>query len=68
MKTTALELRFNLTTGLLSILANVFFTRLLVGNFRVPYLAANLMAIAITSIGNFLVSEYVVFRPRESRG
>ena len=60
--------RFNLTTGLLSILANVFFTRLLVGNFRVPYLAANLMAIAITSIGNFLVSEYVVFRPRESRG
>jgi putative flippase GtrA len=59
-------LRFNLTTGLLSIAANVIFTRLLVDRFRVPYLAANLMAIAITSIGNFLVSEYLVFRPRAS--
>ena len=58
--------RFNLTTGLLSIVANVVFTRLLVDRFRVPYLAANLMAIALTSIGNFLVSEYLVFRPRES--
>lgn len=57
-------LRFNLTTGLLSIAANVFFTRLLVDHYRVPYLAANLMAIAIASIGNFLVSEYVVFRPQ----
>ncbi len=57
-------LRFNLTTGLLSIAANVVFTRLLVDRYRVPYLAANLMAIAITSIGNFLVSEYVVFRPQ----
>ena len=57
-------LRFNLTTGLLSIAANVIFTRLLVDRYRIPYLAANLMAIAITSIGNFLVSEYVVFRPQ----
>lgn len=61
-------LRFNLTTGLLSIVANVILTRLLVDHFRIPYLAANLMAIALTSIGNFLVSEYVVFRPaREPR-
>lgn len=59
-------LRFNLTTGLLSIVANVIVTRVLVDHFRLPYLAANLMAIAITSIGNFLVSEYLVFRPRES--
>ncbi len=58
--------RFNLTTGLLSIVANVVFTRLLVDRFQVPYLAANLMAIVITSLGNFLVSEYLVFRPRES--
>ena len=61
-------LRFNLTTGLLSILANVILTRLLVDHFPIPYLAANLMAIAITSIGNFLVSEYLVFRPGETRG
>lgn len=63
-------LRFNLTTGLLSIAANVILTRVLVDRFRIPYLAANLMAIAATSIGNFLVSEYLVFRPatRERRG
>ncbi len=67
--TLARLLRFNLTTGLLSIVANVGLTRLLAGRFRVPYLAANLMAIAIASVGNFLVSEYVVFRPqRETRG
>ncbi len=60
-------LRFNLTTGLLSIAANVVVTSLLADRYRVPYLAANLMAIAFTSIGNFLVSEYAVFRPqRES--
>ena len=61
-------LRFNLTTGLLSILANVVLTRFLVDRFGVPYLAANLMAIAVTSIGNFLVSEFLVFRgnPGES--
>jgi putative flippase GtrA len=62
-------LRFNLTTGVLSIVANVILTRLLVDSFRIPYLAANLMAIAITSTGNFLISEYVVFRrPSEWRG
>lgn len=63
-ETLARLLRFNLTTGLLSIAANVILTRLLVDHFRIPYLAANLMAIAITSVGNFLLSEYVVFRPR----
>lgn len=66
---TAMRLaRFNLTTGLLSIAANVVLTRLLAGRFGVPYLAANLMAIAITSVGNFLVSEYLVFRPRREPG
>lgn len=60
-------LRFNLTTGVLSILSNVVITRLLVDRFQIPYLAANLMAIAFTSVGNFLVSEYLVFRPRETR-
>lgn len=65
--TAARLLRFNLTTGLLSIFSNVVLTRLLVDRFGVPYLAANLMAIAITSVGNFLLAEFLVFRhPRES--
>ncbi len=54
--------RFNLTTGALSILSNLICMRLLVGQFHIPYMAANLIAIAITSIANFLVSELFVFR------
>jgi putative flippase GtrA len=54
--------RFNLTTGALSILSNVVFMRVLVGRFGLHYLAANLIAIALTSVANFLVSEFVVFR------
>ncbi len=54
--------RFNLTTGLLSIVSNVILTRLLVDRFSIPYGAANLAAIALTSILNFLAAEYLVFR------
>jgi dolichol-phosphate mannosyltransferase len=54
--------RFNLTTGALSILSNVVLMRVLVGRFGMHYLAANLIAIALTSVANFLVSEFVVFR------
>ena len=55
-------LRFNLTTGALSILSNLLLMRLLVGQFHIQYLAANLIAIAATSIANFLLSEWFVFR------
>jgi putative flippase GtrA len=54
--------RFNLTTGAVSILANLIFMRLLVGNFHVPVLIANLIAIAATSLANFFLSELFVFR------
>lgn len=56
---------FNLTTGALSIASNLVFMRILVGYFGLPYLPANLAAIAITNIGNFALSEFVVFRGRE---
>ena len=55
-------LRFNLTTGVISILANLIFMRLLVGQLHVQYLVANLLSIAATSIANFLLSEWFVFR------
>ena len=56
--------RFNLTTGTISILGNLLLMRLLVGQAHLPSLPANLMSIAACSLANFLVSEYVVFRAR----
>ena len=55
-------LRFNLTTGMVSIGSNLVLMRLLVGTFHLHYLAANVLAIATTSLTNFLVSELFVFR------
>jgi putative flippase GtrA len=55
-------LRFNLTTGAMSILSNLLCMRLLVGQLHMQYLVANLLAIAVTSIANFLLSDRFVFR------
>jgi putative flippase GtrA len=57
-------LRFNLTTGAVSILGNLLLMRLLVGQAHLPPLAANLVSIAACSLANFLASEYLVFRAR----
>ena len=54
--------RFNLTTGVVSIAVNLGLMRLLVGRFHLPYLAANLLAIAAGSLANFLLSDAFVFR------
>ncbi len=54
--------RFNLTTGLISIAANVVLMRLLAGQLHLHYLVANILAIAICSLANFLASEFLVFR------
>ena len=56
-------LRFNLTTGAISILGNLLLMRLLVGQAHLPALPANLVSIAACSLANFLASEYMVFRP-----
>jgi putative flippase GtrA len=54
--------RFNLTTGVMSIVSNLLCMQLLVGQLHMQYIVANLLAIAVTSIANFLLSELFVFR------
>ena len=55
-------LRFNLSNGGVSILANLLFMRLLVGQFHMRVLVANLLSIAATSLANFFISELFVFK------
>ena len=55
-------LRFNVTTGGVSIAGNLLFMRLLVGGMHLRPLIANLASIALCSILNFLVSDRWVFR------
>jgi putative flippase GtrA len=55
-------LRFNLSTGMISILGNVLIMRYLVGQQHLPYMMANIAAIGCCSILNFLCSEVIVFR------
>jgi putative flippase GtrA len=58
-------LRFNLTAGGVSIAGNMGLMKLLVEFGRMDYLAANAVAIAVCSMGNFLVSDYWVFTKEE---
>ncbi|HEY6182241.1 MAG TPA: GtrA family protein [Terriglobales bacterium] len=55
-------IKFNLTNGMLSILGNLGFMRLLVGVFHLNYIAANLVAITLCSLANFLISDKFVFQ------
>ena len=55
-------LRFNLTTGMVSIVGNIVIMRFLVGQEHFPYMMANVIAIGCCSILNFLCSEVLVFR------
>lgn len=55
-------LRFNLSTGAVSIVGNLILMRLLVGEAHLRPMPANLIAIAICSILNFVVSDRWVFR------
>ncbi|HYG97865.1 MAG TPA: GtrA family protein [Terriglobales bacterium] len=54
--------RFNLSTGLISILGNLLLMRMLVEHFEVHYILANMIAIGTCSLVNFLVSDQMVFR------
>ena len=54
-------LRFNLTTGGISIVGNLVLMKLLVGEFRFNYLIANCAAIGLCSLLNFFVSDKVIF-------
>jgi putative flippase GtrA len=53
--------RFNASNGLVSILGNVLLMRLLVGALGMQYFVANLIAIAVCSLVNFLLSDCFVF-------
>jgi putative flippase GtrA len=53
--------KFNLTTGLFSILGNVLVMKALVGEAHLNYFIANILTIATCSILNFVVSDRFVF-------
>jgi putative flippase GtrA len=55
-------MRFNLTTGAVSILGNLALMKLMVGQGHMNYLLANAVAIILCSLANFLVSEAWVFQ------
>lgn len=57
-------IRFNGTTGAVSILANVFWMRLLVQTYHIAYMPSSAAAIVLTSAANFTISELLVFRKR----
>lgn len=49
--------KFNLTTGLFSIVGNVVLMRVLVGGAQLNYFVANVLTIAMCSLVNFAVSD-----------
>jgi len=53
--------KFNLTTGMFSIMGNVVVMRGLVAGAHMNYLLANVLTIATCSLVNFLVSDWFVF-------
>jgi len=55
-------LRFNLTSGLVSILTNLVLMHWLVGTYHAQYLIANLASIAAGSVVNYLLTDLFVFR------
>jgi putative flippase GtrA len=60
-------LRFNLSNGLLAIAGNLVFTVLFLDTLPVNYVAANVLAIAVCSILNYVVSDRFVFRSASMR-
>jgi putative flippase GtrA len=55
-------LRFQLANGAVSIVGNLALMKAMVGEGHMNYLVANLIAIALCSLANFLVSEEWVFQ------
>jgi len=56
--------RFHVSNGVVSMLGNLVFMRVLVGRFHLHYMTANLLSIALCALANFLLSELFVFRAR----
>jgi len=53
--------KFNTSNGLVSLAGNLLIMRVLVGQFHLNYVVANLIAVATCSIVNFLLSDRFVF-------
>jgi putative flippase GtrA len=53
--------KFNLSNGAVSLAGNLVLMRLLVGEFKLNYLASNAIAIVFCSLVNFLLSDRFVF-------
>ncbi|MBL8151349.1 MAG: GtrA family protein [Blastocatellia bacterium] len=60
-------IRFNSTTGLISIFGNLLLMNVLVGWLHLNALVANLSAIVACSFFNFLVTDIFVFRKQSSK-
>jgi len=58
-------LRFNLSTGAISIAGNLALMKLMVGFGHMNYLAANGASIALCSLANFLISKEWVFEAKQ---
>lgn len=58
---------FNLTIGAISIVGNLLCVWSFMHQFRAPLLVANLLAIAVCSIINFVVNDRIVFRAAGKR-
>ena len=62
-------LRFNLSTGLVSIAGNILLMKVLVGIMQMHFFVANGIAIAVCSLFNFAVSDHWVFKsPSDQTG
>lgn len=54
--------KFNASNGAISIMGNVLLMQLLVGDFKMNYVAANFLAIVACSLVNFFLSDHFVFQ------
>lgn len=53
--------KFNLSNGAVSLAGNLVLMRLLVGEFKLNYLASNVIAIVLCSLANFMLGDRFVF-------
>lgn len=54
-------LRFHLSNGLISLISNLLWMRVLTGSLHIPAIPANIVAVAATSIVNFALADQWVF-------
>ena len=55
-------MRFNLSTGLISIVGNLVLMRLFVGSLHLQFMVANILSIGACSLANFWASDQMVFQ------